>query len=606
MQNTGESTPQSTNSTAPVAFARRLTHRAPVARNIMHGARDKPFTHLQDSHFKMPIRARRRGNNIDVESVPHQHMTTPKAVHADSAVGKGVGMESKESALGTPSRKKAMTTESTRSNGNVAVSTRSTRNVTNVSKSGKLKRSNDFQKMLNEICSLDVRDLQVVELPISRPSTNGLEPYSAPHRTSVSIPLTMLQTGSGSQENKAALPSGWRELVSTTTGQLYYGNLNHGESSWERPSEVAVVASHVQAIHMPVVRCTAETHEAAGTIVQWEAGQDIQDSIVQWQADSHLQISPEIQDWERVPEMMRLHLHDESIRLDLKCRHDTLRLDLKASLPVAPAGSHDAIVMDLQPESDKTFEHMTLEHQHEAPQVAVTLDPDALAPHQRVAASGAAAARASILHVAATALCLGVCSLVLGLERRWRQTKRFTHFDICAAGPPLAEWSVAMSTGVLLLAILVHLVVLPRLRGDSSCTSPATTAWVYWRVGLVALALIDLSLFLLGNVWVLHTYAASGVGCSTSWTTAHLGYATAVVLMICIYLELIAYALALALVIRCMYHATYHSTSRASQLQEDNPDSTNPANLSLGAAGTSLHARTHTHTHILPDKRHAQ
>jgi len=535
-------------------------------------------------------------------------MTTPEAVHADSAVGKGVGMESKESALGTPSRKKAMTTESTRSNGNVAVSTRSTRNVTNVSKSGKLKRSNDFQKMLNEICSLDVRDLQVVELPISRPSTNGLEPYSAPHRASVSIPLTILQTGSGSQENKAAQPSGWRELVSTTTGQVYYGNLMNGESSWERPSEAAVVASHVEATHMPVGCGTAETHEAAGTIVQWEAGQDTQDSIVQRQADSHVQICPEIQEWERVPEMMRLYVHDESIRLDLECRHDNLRLDLKASLPVAPAGSHDAIVMDMQPESDKTFEHMktledktfehmSLEHQQEAPQVAVTLDPETLAPHQRVAAAGAAAARASIFHVAATALCLGVCSLVLGLERRWRQTKRFTHFDICAAGPPLAEWGVAMSTGVLLLAILVHLVVLPRLRGDGSCTSLATTAWVYWRVGLVALALIDLSLFLLGNVWVLHTYAASGVGCSTSWTTAHLGYATAVVLMICIYLELIAYALALVLVIRCMHHATYHSTSRASQLQEDNPDSTNPANLSLGAAGTSLHARTHTHTH---------
>ena len=356
----------------------------------------------------------------------------------------------------------------------------------------------DFSQMVEDMRNIDISSLQVVELPSNHWSAGETTP-----RKSISIPLNVVHKSKpskperGLQGAEAGLPDGWTELTSRTTGQKYYGNLITGESSWVRPMKPA---TRQNIANLPNARAAPSVSIPALQLQEDDSDPDIVEEV---------QVAPENQHNVQTIEPLQQPPANQPDRVDVH-QH-----------AVSSAPNPDVVLPLNIPNIDVGDSHL-LEIR--------SLETQNMHSHHKASASGLW--MLSMVHVALTlSYCLATCVL-LALWGEWKQ--RFENERQCSDGtpPPLMEWAFIMSIALFILAVSAHVFLSrPESMRRAAC-------------GVVAaLCVANLSCFILGNVLVFGFFPQAG--CTSTWTLAHAEYATAVVLIVLMW---VGYPLAFILV----------------------------------------------------------
>ena len=391
----------------------------------------------------------------------------------------------------------------------------------------------DYSKMLDQIKNMNIDELRVVELG-GGSSTKKNDDKS---RTTISIPLNVTAyagnsrpkrdneflapgANTGGDEDDADLPAGWRRLESRSTGLTYYGNVFTGESMWTRPTTGDTLSSSAEQVAGVVDPSRREqvVHD----------GPSASSSITSFWMPEAMQ--PQIQD--------SLCQHDHRRQGECSDDNDTVHNDTMVSLPNNPAAQsqYDAII-SVDPRYEDKDDHVGEDMRAKSSEsLAIAAHPPSWeppGPPVEQVSTTALERTASMLHlIVSLAFFVATCAL-LGLQARWIHEDKTPEGQRCSAGPPLLEWAVAMSGGLVFFATLIHVSLIRRDRvfSGGGKVHAGRLKWV-----LLTIFFANLILFVLGQVWTFSTYPGAGVGCTTSWTLPNIEYATASFLIICIYL----------------------------------------------------------------------
>ena len=374
----------------------------------------------------------------------------------------------------------------------------------------------EYQKMVDEIRNLDVKELQVVEvkIPLSQisPSHNQgeqqrqLSQKQKNHKQDQgqnSSHTANLQTYSIQLDTvDKALPEGWKERISTTTGRTYYGNIYDGTSTWTRPTEPARRSRGDQQRNKPTLSEQAEKQSD-----QRDQAPNNQDEV------AYIDVQDEGAHIEPEKEVYTSHSSQPSIQPPADRRPQ-----LNSTISSARPESCD-IAVRVVPMLSPT-DLPTVDPENSSP---VTLPRYALS---KKSLPNSIARRATILHCVITGIMLIISSVLWGLQRQWIKDKRFSDDERCTSGPPLMEWAFGMSLGLLIFAILVFANVVWTRSFSNSVL----------RGALLTVALANFVVFILGHEWAFHKFPrADSPGCSTSWTLPHIEYIWSVVVIACSY-----------------------------------------------------------------------
>ena len=375
----------------------------------------------------------------------------------------------------------------------------------------------DYSKMLEEIKNLDISDLRVVELTSGSGNTRNED--TNPKTSSVPLDVT---GNAGGDEDVDGLPPGWRRLVSRSTGQTYFGNIFTGESTWTRPS---------------------------GDILSSSAWQEVGGVVGPASSEQSVHTGPSaISTISLMPEAIQPQISANAAQQDHRrqgtageCFDDTSHNVTIASLPSNPAAqSQYNAIISVDPRDQNKDDHIGVDMSAES--FAIAAHPDSWEPtgpaFEQVLAveqvlPTALERTVSILHlVVSLSFFVSTCTL-LGLQAKWIREGKTPEGQRCSAGPPLLQWAVGMSAGLVIFATIIHVSLIRRDRvfSGGGKVSSGRSKWL-----LRAIFSANLIVFVLGQVWVFSTYPRAGVGCGTSWTLPHVEYATASFLIICIYL----------------------------------------------------------------------
>jgi hypothetical protein len=477
VQHTADSTPLSGAPNAPVQFSPQHMHMSPV-RPGGGLAHEKFFTHAEGSVFKPPA-SRRKDKGVRRLPPPKQQVDTTNAAKVNTAKG-----------------------SPTKTPGNTR------RNVSSAGKAATLQWSKDYEKMVEEIRNLDINALQVVELA----SPSAKMSRETTDRTSLSIPLNTIQK-SVPNEVEENLPTGWKVLVSRSTGQLYYGNMYTGDSCWKRPTEPAIAANSID-VH---------SKSANDTIIDvLPRTQSQPESDMEEAFDLDL-----VGQWESVPEIEPAHL-------------SILPTNLPASLPASDSAvgsisirTGDGMGMSQEQQQEQDLDmpltldkHVDLEtnnRPHINTRANISTQGEQIIPSQL-------GRMGSTIHLAVTSAWLMATCVLLALESDWIKAGKFSDEERCTKGPQLMAWAIGMAAGLVVFASLLHFAVMRVRFGRPGV-----------RISLFVVGLVDIGVFILGNVWAFNTFPSSGIGCDRTWKLAHIGYATSVCLIIFVY---VGYSLA--------------------------------------------------------------
>jgi hypothetical protein len=520
-QNTSVSTPLSNFSPAgpshvPIPFTGQPMRRAPIRPAAL--APGASFKHAENSWFQPPTRrksSRLQGpNSINyrLSWIPTNGVSNLKSLDTPKA---------ERTSNGAPFKQ---------------VTGSARRNPLSSSKGHK-----SIQWHIDQIKKFDINDLKVIELPnkddMNEEQTNLA--VVSQTRTTISIPLNVTDSAEGEDSD---LPLGWRRLTSRTTRQIYYGNIYTCKSSWTRPpADSAQVELDLQSkLAGSCIYQWPSSHEESGGNANSAnreeaphqgplATSTITDSILPERAHPQLLAN---KDTDQNDVRSKGHLSHKTVdnvtRVSLlndpaaQAQHDTI-------ISVDP-GNREDDVDHLQDECTESGAGHTLA---DGPSGS---EPTGATSEQVIPAycpSGTPLGRiVSISHlVMSLVLLVSTCTL-LGLQSKWKREGKTPEEARCRAGPPLLEWAVGMSFGLVVFATLAHVLLISRDRTLSRRLGQILTA-----IGAAA----NLAVFVLGQVWFFPNFLSSG--CKSSWTLPHVEYATASFLIICIYL---GYALAAA------------------------------------------------------------
>ena len=523
-QNTSVSTPLSNFSPSgpshvPIPFTGQPMRRAPMRPAAL--ARGASFKHAENSWFQPPTRRKSKGsrlegpNRIDYRrsSIPTNGVSNLKSLDTPKA---------ERTSNGAPFKQ---------------VTGSARRNPLSSSKGQK-----SIQWHIDHIKKLDINDLKVIELPnkddMNEEKTNL--PVVSQTRTTFSIPLSVTDNV---EDEDSDLPLGWRRLTSRTTRQIYYGNIYTGESSWTRP-----LADSAQ-VELDLL----SAKPAGSSICQWPASHE--DSIGDANSANREEASVSHQAplatstiiGSKSPESAHPQLlantstDQNDVRAKRRLPDKTFDDVTSVSLLNDPSAQaqHDTIISVDSGNREDDVDHLRDDCIESGAGHTLAADPSGSEPTGAMSEhvipaycpSGTPLGRiVSISHlVMSLVLLVSTCTL-LGLQSKWKGTA--PEWERCSAGPPLLEWAVGMSFGLVVFAALAHVLLISRDRALSRRPGQILTA-----IGAAA----NLAAFVLGQVWVFLIYPSSG--CKTLWTLPHVEYATASVLIICIYL---GYALAAA------------------------------------------------------------
>jgi hypothetical protein len=523
-QNTSVSTPMSNFSPSgpshvPIPFTGQPMRRAPMRPAALAGGAS--FKHAENSWFQPPTRRKSKvssklegPNSIDYRrsSIPKNGVSNLKSLDTPKAERTSIGAPFKQ------------------------VTGSARRNPLSSSKGQK-----SIQWHIDHIKKLDINDLKVIELPnkddMNEEKTNL--PVVSQTSTTISIPLSV--TDDAEDEN-SDLPLGWRRLTSRTTRQIYYGNIYTGESSWTRP-----LADSAQ-VELDLL----SAKPAGSSICQWPSSHEEsvgnansanrKEASVSHQAPlATSTIIGSIPPVSAHPQLLANKDTDQNdVRAKGRLPDKTFDNVTRVSLLNDPAAQaqHDTIISVDPGNREDDVDHLQDECTESGAGHTLAADPSGSEPtgassEQVIPAycpSGTPLGRiVSISHlVMSLVLLVSTCTL-LGLQSKWKG--KVPEGERCSAGPPLLEWAVGMSFGLVVFATLAHVLLISRDRALSRRPGQILTA-----IGAAA----NLAAFVLGQVWVFLIYPA---GCKTLWTLPHVEYATASVVIICIYL---GYALAAA------------------------------------------------------------
>ena len=484
-----------------------------AARRMSLAAGDSPgsarhhdcFKHAQDSPFKVPDRVWQQKPRAQARTV----QVIPSA--SKNVINPVTG------AAGSGSRRRSADVKTT--------------------PGAALQWGKSYEKMIEDLRNLDIRDLTVVEIPPPVACSEGREKRNKQN----SVPLNPISKASAvsaedslnrpfsertnvqmRQEQEGGhgspLPNGWKALKSRSTGRTYYGNIYSGKSTWKRPTEAADGGPNVPP-SIPIASNAQhqEHQEASDKRSEFEARQGVPTQKNSFQS-IHI-VRPDAS-----PRPLRQPLGTTNTNAPIEPGAEDSSL-----LPVALTVS-DEDLREIEPESDQMNSNVLSSIIHTDKPKKIAMGRCAL-----------------LCHLALTFSAFVATLILLNLQRKWIREGRFTDNERCLLGPPLMEWALGMAVGLVLLASLL----LYGLVGRHGRTSLVRTLITFF-------VLLNCGAFILGNVWAFHTFPRSGAGCSKSWTLGHIEYVISVFIISGSY---VGYGLAAILGLACSCRKSQEETA---------------------------------------------